>query len=230
MNQGRWIGIAAALACIALCIPAQAQRMYRCGNAYQDRPCDPGTQGKVIGSTGGRQSSATTVTDQECAKRGIDAQKIMWIRETGKTADMQLASANSAGQKKLISDVYAKSGTSNEVRAAIEADCVAEKKRAEQAAELNAAAARLRGQDQPAAVTTRSAPGSGADAEAAAARQREKSAAGDAATKKTRCDDFTSRLQSIGSQQRLGGSNATMERLKRNREDVLRRQSEAGCS
>lgn len=228
MKQGGWIGLPAALACLALCATAQAQKMYRCGNAYQDRPCDGGQQGKVIGSAGAAQPPAGPVSDRECTQRGIDAQKIMWAKEAGHTAEMQLSASKSAREKMLISEVYSKRGSSSVVRAAIEADCVAEKEKAAQAAALISAAAKLQGMEPPAVS---SAPGesAGAEPEAEAARQREKLAASDAARKKARCDGIASQLDIIRNEQRRGGSGVLMNDLNRKRQDAYREQNEAGC-
>lgn len=55
---------------------ASAQKMYRCGSVYQDRPCDAGVTEKVLRSSAGEAPSASTskpAADPYCIKRGADA-------------------------------------------------------------------------------------------------------------------------------------------------------------
>lgn len=120
--------ILAAWFCILLTAPASAQTMFRCGNTYQDKPCDGGQAGKVIGNTRMPQTAAASA-DPACARRGAEAQKIKWGREAGRTEEVALAAAGSEDQRKLVSDVYSRGGTSSDLRAAIEADCAAEKEK-----------------------------------------------------------------------------------------------------
>ena len=50
--------------------PAQAQKMYRCGKVYQDRPCPAGQAGKVVGRTGaGAAAPQAAGRDPECAQK-----------------------------------------------------------------------------------------------------------------------------------------------------------------
>lgn len=207
--------------------PAHAQKMYRCGNAYQDRPCAGEQQGKVIGSTGASPPSAVPAVDGHCAQRGANAQKIMWAKEVGRTEEMQLSAASGAEERKLIADVYRKRGSSVEVRAAIEADCTAERQRAAQAAALVEAAARLQGQDAPAAAAAPAAATS-ADPDAESRRQKE-AAARQATEKKVRCDSIAAQRDSIRSSMRTGGSAATMDSLRQQQQDVERQSNAAGC-
>jgi hypothetical protein len=140
---------------------AHASKMYRCGSVYQDRPCDAAQEGKVVGHTSTPGSApARTAVDAECTQRGADSQKVMWVREAGKTEAEQLAGATTTEQRKLVGAVYRRHGSSIDVRSAIESDCMADKQRAAQAAALIEAAAKL--QDQGAS-------GQGAPAAAAAA-------------------------------------------------------------
>lgn len=207
--------------------PAHAQKMYRCGNTYQDRPCAGEQQGKVIGSTGAKRPTAVaTAVDGHCAQTGAKAQKIMWAKEAGRTEEMQLAAAAGAEERKLIAEVYRKRGSSVEVRAAIEADCVAARQRAAQAAALIEAAARLQGQDRPAAAAPAAATSAGIDA---AARRRQEAAAHAAAGRKARCDAIAARLEGIRSSQRTGGSAATMDRLRQQQQKTEREWGDAGC-
>lgn len=128
----------------ALCSPALAGTMFRCGSSYQDRPCDAGQPAKVINSSGVARERvsapahaaasapvATTVAaprvDAECAARGNRAKQIVWAKESGRTAEVQLAAANSEDARRLISDVFARNGSSLDIRRDVEADCMAAK-------------------------------------------------------------------------------------------------------
>lgn len=206
---------------------AHAQKMYRCGNTYQDRPCSGEQQGKVIGSTGTPRPAAAPAADPYCAQRGEKAQKIMWAKESGRTEEMQLSATANAEERKLIGEVYRKRGSSVEVRAAIEADCAEERQRAAQAAALIDAAAKLQGQSPSAPATS---PPVVQEAVPAAAEQRQReTAVRQAADKKARCDKLAMRLESIKNSQRAGGTGATMDRLRQQRLDTEREWSEAGC-
>jgi hypothetical protein len=114
--------------------PALAQKMYRCGSNYQDRPCS-GQDSRVISRSGaGQDAPAAAPVDAACARRAADAQKVAWVRETGKTEAEQVAAQ--PGQRELIAQVYRRRGSSVDIRNGIEAECVAEKERAAQAAAL----------------------------------------------------------------------------------------------
>lgn len=226
-SRGPWLGLAALFLMAGMTASAHAQKMYRCGNTYQDRPCTGEQPGKVIGSTGTPQPAAAPATDAYCARRGASAQKIMWAKEAGRTEEMQLSAASGAEERKLIADVYRKRGSSVEVRAAIEADCTAERQRAAQAAALMEAAAKLQGQDRPAAAAP-PAPAADANSNAAAKRQQEV-VAREAAGKKVRCDSIAARLESIRNSQRTGGSAATMDNLRQQQQKTEKEWGNAGC-
>lgn len=129
---------------LALCTPALAGTMFRCGSSYQDRPCDAGQPAKVINSSGVARERvsapahapvsapvatavAATRVDAECAARGNRAKQIVWAKESGRTAEVQLADARTEDARRLISDVYARSGSSVDIRRDVEADCMAAK-------------------------------------------------------------------------------------------------------
>ena len=220
---------ALALACAALCAPAGAQTMYKCGKQYQDRPCDAGQAARAAG---GSASSATVVAggDAECAQRGSDALKVAWSREGGATAEKlsaeidakNISSSRRAEEKKLVQDVYQKRGSAPQIRAAIEADCLAEKERAAQAAALAAAAARLQGNAPP--------PAAEAAAGATEAKTlQEASVAGAGAPNKSVCASLASNLAANRASQRGGGSPAAMEKLKEAERRIQAQAREAGC-
>ncbi|RZL02825.1 MAG: hypothetical protein EOP36_07525 [Rubrivivax sp.] len=118
--------------------------MFRCGSSYQDRPCDAGQPAKVIGGSGVVRehvsasspapvaSAGTAVVvaprvDAECAAQGNRAKQIVWAKESGRTADVQLAAATSDDDRRLITDVYRRRGSALDVRSGVEADCMAAK-------------------------------------------------------------------------------------------------------
>lgn len=217
--------VLAFLAASALCAPAQAQTMYRCGKTYQDRPCDNGQQGKVIGNSGAPQATGKSVIDASCARRGDDAQKIVWSREAGALQDQLQATARSGEQRKLIADVYAIRGTSSAVRAAIETDCVQEKEKSA----LAAAMLGNTGNAPPASSndTQRKADDSGAEA----ARRADNAARANqaAARKRALCGDLKAQSDGNRSSQRSGGNVGDMERLNQQRRETDGALSAAGC-
>src|SRR3954463_10906627 len=82
--------IAAVSLGLLLFVPAHAQQMYRCGSTYQDRPCDGAQPSKkLVGMSGGSstQSSASGPVDLKCVQRGVEAEKIKWAREAGRTEE-----------------------------------------------------------------------------------------------------------------------------------------------
>lgn len=210
------------LAGIVLCAPAQAQTMYRCGKTYQDRPCDNGQQGKVIGSSEAPQASSASVIDASCARRGDAARKIVWSREGGALQDQLLAAARSGEQRKLIADVYAIRGTSSAVRASIEADCVQEKEKAALAAAMLGNLGAAPSNDAP-----RKADDSGAET----ARRAANVASNEQATARKRalCNDLKAQSDHNRSSQRSGGSVGTMERLNQQKRDTDSDLKAAGC-
>ena len=233
MTIGTHLRIVGVFIGISLCGLVDAQTMYRCGSVYQDRPCDGGQQGKVIGSTGGRQPAYKPVADAECAQRGANTLKIVWSREAGASAEKQIAdidagrpaSPRSWEDKRLVMEVFNKRGSASEVRAAIEADCMLEKERAAQAAALIGAAQALTGKPQPAPVTTLTGDND-ADTKAADARQSE---ARERANKKSRCDELNARLAGIRNSQRTGGDIREMESLNQKSRDTEGQLREVGC-
>jgi hypothetical protein len=204
---------------------ASAGSLYRCGNTYQDSPCTGAQNGKMIaGSSTSSPSAAAQPGDAECAKRGTDAQKIVWGREGGALLDQQLAKARSSSEMKLINDVYSRRGTSSDIRAAIEADCIAAKEKAAKAAALLEAAGISQQQPAPAMQSktseTAQQPANAGGADDRSIREAEQ--------KKIRCNLIKTELETITSMQRAGGSARDMDdltRQKRNAESRLRKES-----
>lgn len=209
------------LACAAVLSvsQAQAQRMYRCGNAYQDRPCEGAQAGKEVRNFGGSSSSARTVADPQCARMGEDSMKVSWAREGGITKEQQLAER--PADQWLIETVYLRRGTAQEIRAAIEASCMADRER-------QAAAARAQG----ATTAPPSASPQGPSAEDMARFQERRDAeiaANQEAFKQSRCTDLKRQYDSLAQQERAGGSSATMQMLRDRRRSLDERRSSEGC-
>jgi hypothetical protein len=153
--------------------------------------------------------------------------KIMWAREAGATAERQLSETNRPDERKLILDVYQKNGTAREVRAAIEADCIAEKERLALAAELAATAAKLSGQNQPPQAMPRGP--SDAEMKAAESRRKEEDATRKTNMKKAQCDNYEVRIENIRKNQRAGSSAQGMESLNQQRRDIEKEKHDSGC-
>ena len=218
-------GVLALLAASAVCAPAQAQTMYRCGKTYQDRPCDNGQQGKVIGNNEAPRATGKSVVDASCARRGDDAQKIVWSREGGALQDQLQAAARSGEQRKLIADVYAIRGTSSAVRAAIETDCAQEKERSALAAAMLGNAGNA--PSAPSNDVQRKADNSAEVARRADNAARDNQAA--TARKRALCSDLKAQSDRNRSGQRAGGNVADMERLNQQRRETDGALSAAGC-
>ncbi|OGB34532.1 MAG: hypothetical protein A3F78_01245 [Burkholderiales bacterium RIFCSPLOWO2_12_FULL_61_40] len=203
--------------------------MYRCGNVYQDRPCEGAQVGKEVRNFDPTPKPvASASTDSQCRQRGIDSQKIVWSREAGALAEKLMAHA-SDDEKSLIRDVYSKRGTAPEVRAAIEADCVAAKKQAELAAAMLAASEKLQGKN-PASAAAAPARAAATDAKTTQAQPSDDASLRKVAEmKKALCTNIHAKLDDIQKNQRAGGSIATMESLNQRRRDVETERSRAGC-
>lgn len=218
------------------CLPFSEPRaqMYRCGSAYQDRPCDGDQPGKPVAGAGSKAGAADSsaaassgpAVDPACAQRGIDSQKIVWSREGGATEEKLLSEETNPARKRLIADVYRVRGSAPQVRARIEAECQAEM--AEKAKALALHEAMVKAGVQPA--TGAASAGPGPEEKAAAARlQAQKEEQRVAAEKKSRCGSLNAQLDSIRERQRAGGSGAYMDSLNSQRRDVDRDMRSAGC-
>lgn len=212
-----------------MCAPSHAQKMYRCGSVYQDRPCEGAQVGKEVRNFDPTpRPVATASMDSQCRQRGIDSQKIVWSREAGALAEKLMANA-SDDEKSLIKDVYSKRGTAPEVRAAIEADCVAAKKQAELAAAMLAASEKLQGKN-PASAAAAPARAVAVDAKTAEAQPSDGASPRKVAEyKKALCSSIQAKVDDIQKSQRAGGSIATMESLNQRRRDAEAERSRAGC-
>lgn len=205
--------------------------MFRCGSSYQDRPCDAGQPSKVIGSNGASREQAAedeapTKADAECTALGNRAKQVVWAKETGKTAEAQLAAAASENDRRLIADVYSRRGSSVVIAKGIEGDCMADKERMAQAAALIEAGRKLQGQGGPALASAQPAPAR--PVEAAEPRQATPSNT-TLLAKNARCQAAKEHLGDVTSAQRVGGSVTQMEQLNRQRQAAAKALRDAGC-
>lgn len=231
VDGGLVIGLAMSLT--LACLPAAAQKMYRCGSVYQDHPCSGDQAGKVLGQSGATLSTTNPTVDAACSARGVQSQKISWAREAGRTQEEQLK--ESPQDTGLINEVYNQRGSAASIRSAVEANCMAARSRAAQAAGLEAAAAQLRAADaaaagdaaggsKTAAGTSTTAPAGGSADDAA--RRRAES---DALSKKLKCGSIGNRIRSIRDSQRAGASGPDMDRLKQQLQEMEAASRESGC-
>lgn len=221
----------------ALFLPqAAAQKMYRCGNAFQDRPCDAGQAGQVVGRATTAAAQAAPTSDAGCRQRGADAQKMAWAREAGLTLAQQLekidgaraSASRKAYERNLVTQVYQRRGSSAAVRAGIEADCVAEKQKAAETAAA-AKALGLQPPAQPGIPSAAPAEPSAAERRAAEEKVQQSASAREAQRRQERCQDLNRRLDGVRNRQRTGGSAATMESLSRQRQEIESKLSSSGC-
>lgn len=213
---------------LGICGPATAQ-MYRCGSTYQDQPCEGGGPSKKVNAPSSSAAGTKAGTDSECIQRGNSSLKISWSREAGASAEKLLAEAKRNDERKLIADVFQKRGNAADVRAAIEADCIAEKERLVQAAALAAAAARLAGPAPAEAGTSQARTPSTADNISNEEKRRHEAAVTEAERKKSRCAQLEDDINNIRLRQRAGGSAGYMDQLNQKRRATDQAKHEAGC-
>jgi hypothetical protein len=217
---------------------AGAQSLFRCGNVYQDRPCEAGTAQKEL-TPSGRPTPATqsgsvaaAVSSSPyaavCSRVGEQAQKITWKREAGATQERQMAELPNTGSReemaRVIDSVYRKRGSAPEIRAAIEAECIAERQEAADAA----AALRLLQSQQNRTASTPAAvpvPATTAPTTTAAIPAAPQTPGGPSPS----CDSFRRQLESVNAQLRSGGTVAVMEQLQNRRRDAEKQLREGRC-
>lgn len=119
---------------------SHAQKMYRCGSNYQDKPCAQGQVTKIIGQD--RDESKSPVIDAACRRRSEAAKKMIWSRKGGASKDDLLAGAANLEEARLIEEVYAIKGDYTQIRKTIETECMAAKDLGPDA-QVNAETARL---------------------------------------------------------------------------------------
>jgi hypothetical protein len=226
------------IACLLVAAAAPALALYRCGNVYQDKPCESGTQVNLTPSGRPQTSPAPAALPVRsppanaatfaivCSRIGEQAQRITWKREGGATMEQQLAERatvlSPADQAKTVQSVYARRGSAPEIRSQIEAECMAEKAREAEAAEtLN----QLRKQagDTPAAPAAGSAAPLRSAENAAQPSAGNKPSASYCRSLKRAVDDVRARLAQ-------GGSGRQMEMLQNERRSAEQSYRDSGCS
>ena len=230
----------AVLPLLALFAGSSAHAIFRCGNVYQDTPCDGGaaqphlSPGKPApaapsAAPSGPSAAGASRFAAACSRIGEAAQQMVWKREGGATQEAQLAQLPAAGSRdemiKTLDSVYRKRDSAPEIRAAVEAECVAEK---QQAADLAASIKVL--QDQQA----QQAGGKAASAPAPAAKPADAeptsgNKAVDESGPSKSCASWRSELDSINGSLRKGGSAAAMEQLQNRRRGVEKSIAQGRC-
>lgn len=235
MNPALRAPLSAALLALLAAQPAHA--LYRCGNVFQDKPC-PNSDIEVRATPSGQPATSAAASHtpaaapagaafaQTCARLGQEAQKVAWKREAGATQDKQLAElprgASRDEMAMVITSVYSRRGSAPEIKAAVEAECRAEKQHeADKAAAL--AALQPKG--------TRPAPALHIATEPAqqAGRPQAMNAGQRAADPRAACPGLRSMDADLREQLRAGGSAATMEALNAQRRRLDQRLSDARC-
>ncbi len=230
---------AAAILSFGLLAAGAAHAVYRCGNVYQDRPCDdrgpqrhltPGMKATPSPAAGGSSAPAASPFAATCARVGEEAQRIVWKREAGATQERQMAELPNTDARQasasIIDAVYRKRGSAPEIRAALEAECVAtQQKEADDAAALKAllkpgqAGGAAAGTAAPAAAAAAAAPTGSAEA------RKPTAPTGPNAS----CPSWRSELASVNADFRRGGTAVRMEELQNRRREVERQMREGRC-
>lgn len=222
-------GVVACLAAMLLPMLTQAQTMYRCGSSYQDRPCS-GVDSKVVGRGAATQpvaQAAAGPVDPACQARGAAAQRLMWERESGRTLDEQLS--RGGVDTELARAVYARRGSSVEVRRGIEAECVKEIERAKEVELLLRAANKGQGVGVGGELPS-SRPGlAGKSAVEASPAGPSPADAARLQAKATSCASLNAELGRLSQTQREGGDAALMDDLKARARDAQSRKKATGC-
>lgn len=234
MKPWHWIGSVAITVSIGTLASFQASaQLYRCGSAYQDRPCDSG-QSQTVGARGGERGNAATPSaaaarannHPACTQRGNDAQKIVWEREAGSTLEKQLESESNPERRKLINSVYNTRGNVATIRARIEADCMSELEEKTKALALYQSM--VKAGAIPAAQSS-PAPNP-AEQKAAAERQAQLQAQEAAQAKQKRCSGINSSIELIRAEQRSGASAARMNTLNEQLRQSQRQWQDEACA
>jgi len=207
---------------------ALATDMYRCGNSFQDTPC-ASTSGTKLGAkpfskNSGTKSTNTTSNnsvanenqaspqvDVDCKQRGDAAKKISWMREIGKTADDQIATAPDSESQALVKDVYNHRGNSLQVKYAIEHECMQQKEKNRLAEKLMIEAERLR---SGGSISNGSVAVSNAQPKAVAQKEEPIKNTQNRDDKLGACSSLKSGLDNIANKRRKGGNAGYMKDLK----------------
>lgn len=234
------------IACLLVLAAAPAMALYRCGNVFQDKPCESGAQinlspsGRPQASPAAPAAAAAAAAATRppapssatfaiaCSRVGEQAQRITWKREGGATLEQQLAERATAlspeEQAKTVRSVYGRRGGAPDIRSQVEAECMADKEKEAQAAEL------LKQLRKDAGET--GAPPVAAGTPAAAAVNAADNATATAASNKpsaSRCRSLQRAVDDARSRLAQGGSSKQMESLQNDRRDAEKSLRESGC-
>lgn len=119
------------------CSEANAQRLFKCGATFQDKPCDTEIQQKYSALTGSfTKEQVTANADTQCASLGARALPIIQsklkndpVQNLHAQVDQKPLTRQERSQEKdLITAVYSKTGTAIEIRGGIENDCMDKKR------------------------------------------------------------------------------------------------------
>jgi hypothetical protein len=221
------------LCSLALLACGHSYAQYRCGNAFQDRPCDITDAQAAAAKTS--RAAAKTPADHSasvppgtvspfamvCSRVGKSSLDIIWKREAGALRETQYASnAGNPEHKNLVDAVYEQRGTAPQIREAIEADCIGEKQRA---ADANAALAAVQ-KSQAVTAPVRAALATGTAPLAVAGAP-----AGKTSDNGAQCANLSSQLVAVQERARKGGGVAAMEQIATERRAIDSKISAAKC-
>lgn len=198
---------------------AQAQNLYRCGSTYQDKPCDNGQAGQLIKKNPSPSTSDKPPLDANCIRRGEEAKKILWLKEGGAFQDKVAADAKTGDQRRLVADVYALRGNSNDIRLKIESDCMAEKENDR----------KFVGRSNEDEVNRHLA----AERKATNgmnSKENGKPDASEAARKQEACENVRRQISAVSTNQKVGGSAQEMEAMADSRRKIEANLKDMGCS
>jgi hypothetical protein len=231
LSGGLWAGTAQAA-------------LFRCGNVFQDRPCDAGVTEQQLrpGAGVGKSSGASAATKASpfaatCSRVGEHAQRIAWKREGGATLERQMSEIPGGSDRQemiaIAEAVYSRRGSATEIRAAIEAECVQRKTEAAQAGDMLRTLQKQAGQGvvegAPGANTAPAPAATGTTLRVSGQPPAPTAAAPAGPTANPMCGNLREQRTAIESRLRSGGRVETMEMLQRQRREVEKSLAEAGC-
>lgn len=230
--------LSSCIACLLALSGTQALALYRCGNVFQDKPCESGSQVNL--SPSGRPQSGPGAAPLPrpapapnsatfaiaCSRVGEQAQRITWKREAGATQEQQLAERATVlspeDQARTVAAVYARRGSAADIRAAIEAECMADKAKEAEAAELLRQLRRQAGDSAPAPAAPAADATPARAPDSARASTGNKPSASDCSSLRKSVDDAKARLVQ-------GGSGRQMEMLQNERRSAEASLRGSGC-
>jgi hypothetical protein len=230
------VRMAAVVLCSLLATGA-AHAVYRCGNMYQDQPCDdkgpqshltPGMKATPAPAAAGTAAAPASPFAAACSRIGQEAKKAVWKREGGATQEKQLAELPNTGSREemanMLDSVYRKRGSAPEISRAVELECIAEKQKEADTAEAMKLLLQSRQSGKaPAAATAPEAPP--VDAGAATLQKTATDKKGPSPS----CAGWRGELDTVNADFRKGGNAVRMEELQNRRRDVEQRLRDGRC-